>query len=504
MYVATKYDPAQPRDTSGRWAKVGERIAALKAKYPVVAQNYVRSTYTEMGSIEAHTTDVGREWETQLSQEELVGISDRFGSDVGKLMASAISLHDIGKAEAIESGGGKEHQHEHTIPILQGILRQEGFSAKEVTLATELMNHDLIGPLFRGYEGFHAREADVVQKLREKAQKVGMALSDFVTLQLAFYQADASAYPYITQYMRQEPSGKWTFSGNPKIAGIEALIRKRDYVREPAGTAEGGQFAKITGTGGFDSTRKETWYRKGGDWNVGPNGEKEYDWEIQSAKTDDYEPPPIVHKLIRGENAGLWGGSHYGSSVITGESAKQMGIEGYRDMEGTKEAKGVATRMLEAIATDDVGAEETLYHAFENVRHTVFTPGDTMRLPLTATAGQPQTGYATRSEWENQEGAPTVFVFPKGTKMVAYGKWPTDPKQRGYEDGNAKEFGHVYSEAIVAGRFQVEKVETKYFGSQHSQKPLAMEDVPQLYGQVIYLKPLGYFNPETKKWVPRG
>lgn len=285
---------------------------------------------------------------------------------------------------------------------------------------------------------------------------------------------------------------------------FDSVTLKRDYVREPAGTSAGGQFAKTTGAGGFDPKKKDTWYRKGGGWHVGPEGEQDYEWEVHLAAQTDYEPPPVVHKLIRGSNVGLWGGSHYGSKVITGESAQQMGIEGYDDLSATKEAKVVATRMLEEIANDATGSEEPLYHAFENTRGTVFTPGDTMRLPLTATAGEPKTNYATRSEWENQTGAPTVFVFPPGTKMVAYGKWPTDPKQRDYDEGNAKEFGHVYSEAIVAGKFRVVKVETKYFGSQHSQKPIAMEDVPQLYGQVVHLEPIEHFNPETGKWVSRG
>ena len=498
MYAVLKFDPAQPRDEKGRWAKVGERVAHLKATYPAVAKHYPRSTHTEMGSIESHTKDVGREWERQLSHEELAGISERFGSDVETLMASAIALHDIGKAEAIEEGAGKEHQHEHTVPIMQTVLREEGFSEQEVALATELLNHDLIGPLFRGWSD--ETDVSVAAKLTAKAQRVGMDVSDFATLQLAFYQADAAAYPYITQYMTQEPSGRWTFKGRKQIAAIEALARKREYVREPAGSSEGGQFAKTTG--GIDPKKKETWYRKGGDWNTDPiTGGRPYGWKDTP---ENYEVPPLHHKVLRMKDVAVWGYSHSGSSMITGESAKQMGIEGYREMDPQQGVISVATRMLEEIATDATGAEEPLYHSFENVEGTTFRPGDTMDLPLTATAGQPETGYATRSEHESQEGVPTVLVFPKGTKMVAYGMWPTNPKQRGYEDGNAKEFGHVYSEAIVAGRFRVVKVETVYMGSQHSRKPVAPGDIPQLYGQVVHLEPIGYFNPSTGKWEDHG
>lgn len=271
---------------------------------------------------------------------------------------------------------------------------------------------------------------------------------------------------------------------------------KRDYVREPAGSDKGGQFAK---TGGLDPAKKETWLKfGGGGWHRSEEGHQPYGWETE---TEGYEVPAVTHKMMRGDK-GMWGGSHYGSSVITGESAKQMGIDGYRDLDGSKDAQTIASSWGQAIADDATGSEEPLYHSFENTEHTVFKAGDTMDLPLTATAGKPETMYGTRLEHEDQVGPPTVFAFPKGTPMVAYGKWPTDPKQRGYEDGNAKEFGHVYSEAIVAGRFRVAKVETEYFGSMHSRKPTA-ENI-QLYGQVVHLEPLAVFDPATKSWRPRG
>ena len=155
--------------------------------------------------------------------------------------------------------------------------------------------------------------------------------------------------------------------------------------------------------------------------------------------------------------------------------------------------------MLEEIAASP-GSEEPLFHAFQNTAHTQFRAGDTLSLPLTATAGEPQPIYALRANAEDQEGPPTVLVFPKGTKMMAYGKWPTDPKQRGYEDGNAQEFGHVYSEAIVAGGFRVVKVETRYFGSMHTRVGSPPDQIPQVYGQVVHLEPIADFNPATGKW----
>ena len=290
---------------------------------------------------------------------------------------------------------------------------------------------------------------------------------------------------------------------------LSVLTRKRDYVREPAGTAEGGQFAKAGGSShALDPKKKETWYRNGGEWRRAVDGERPYADVVEEKKEQGYEPPPVTHKAIRGANAGLWGGSHYGSQVITGESAKLMGIEGYRDLDATKEAKNVALRMVQAIAEDATGSEEELFHSFENTQATIFTPGDTMKLPLMATAGTPHTIYATRSEWESQTGAPTVFVFPVGTPMVGYST-PTlrDAKEldlKTIQDVH-KEFGRIWDEAIVAGKFRVTKVETKYFGSQHRMKRMEEGDpIPQLYGQVVHLEPLETYNPVTKQWVPRG
>jgi len=255
----------------------------------------------------------------------------------------------------------------------------------------------------------------------------------------------------------------------------------------------------------FDPAKKETWYRKGGEWHVDPEGVSALRYESH----DDpiYVPPKVTHTVIRGNDAGMWGGSHYGSTVVTGEAAALMGLEGWKKHDATKNATILATRMLQAIADDVAGSEEPLYHSFENTRGTVFTPGDTMQLPLLASAGQAEVGYGVRSRWEDQQGAPTVFAFPTGTPMVGYSKYGlADAKDLGHKtvEEMYKEFGHIWNEAIIAGKFRVVKVETVYMSSQHSDKPIAMEDVPQLYGQVVHLEPLEMFNPATGKWVPRG
>lgn len=200
----------------------------LKNTYENVAQNLVKHSGTEMGSIESHTKDVIKQWKTQVAPEEFIDISKRFGADVEALLNTALPLHDIGKPGAIAQGN-KAFQHQHTIPIMTEVLRAEGFSGKEVELATELFNHDMIGELLQGSSKLTPEQ--VAGKLIQKAEKIGMNPSDFAKLQLAFFQADAASYPFVTQFMKQQPGGKW-ISGNAKVKPIEDLIAKGSSVSD--------------------------------------------------------------------------------------------------------------------------------------------------------------------------------------------------------------------------------------------------------------------------------
>ena len=202
--------------------KFADPIAVLKKKYPELAEHYAGHSGTEMGSIESHTNDVLREWQTQISSKELEGIGARFGHEVDGLLQNALPLHDIGKAAAIKAGS-KANQHKHTIPIMQDILKKQGFNEKEIALATELFNHDLLGNAVQGY----GDAGQLKKQMIEKANKVGMNSADFARLQMAVYESDAASYPFITQYMKKDSSGRWTFSGHKNLAGIEALLKAK-------------------------------------------------------------------------------------------------------------------------------------------------------------------------------------------------------------------------------------------------------------------------------------
>lgn len=270
----------------------------------------------------------------------------------------------------------------------------------------------------------------------------------------------------------------------PPDVGARILARAILRVQGGAGSGNFGHAGR-PGVVGGSASDKASWYREGGDWNTGPNGERPYGWTIP----ENYAPPELHHTTKR--DGGMWGSSHGNSQALTGEAAQRMGIAGYKHTELTPQSDKIVTNFLTEIANDGHGAEEVLYHAFENVKHTEFTPGDTLRLPLLAAAGEAGTTYGLRSTMEGQVGQPTVFVFEPGTQMVAYSRWGRD---------DAKEFGHVWSEAIVAGGYTVTKVEEHYFGSQHNNQ----HTQSQVFGKVVYLKQTETFDPTTKKWKPRG
>lgn len=201
-------------------------------------------------------------------------------------------------------------------------------------------------------------------------------------------------------------------------------------------------------------------------------------------------PIGISHKTI---GDGVWGYSHSGSYAITGESAKLMGVKGYRfiDPDKTANAKAVigyyerrATKFLTAIANDAEGSEEPLFHSFENVKKLDWQVGKEITLPLTATSGDREGyGYALRLDPVDQRGEPTMFTFPAGTPMAAYGKWKL---------ADAKDFGHRYSEAIIAGKFKITGV------SSMKEAAWRERDIT-----VVHLVPTKIFDPTTKMWRNR-
>jgi hypothetical protein len=233
----------------------------LKNTYKNVEENFAKHSGTEMGSIESHTKDVLKQWKTQLTPEDYADISNRWGGNIESLMNVALPLHDIGKPGAL-AAGDKALQHSHTVPIMTEILKKEGFIEEDIALATELFNHDMIGSLLQGSSKLTPQQ--VADELVKKAQKIGMEPSDFAKLQLAFFQADASSYPFVTQYMKQMPNGQW-ISGSPKVKPIEDLIAGPGATKVAAPAADTGYKLKVADAEDMlGGTKSKSIYTKGG------------------------------------------------------------------------------------------------------------------------------------------------------------------------------------------------------------------------------------------------
>lgn len=190
------------------------------------------------------------------------------------------------------------------------------------------------------------------------------------------------------------------------------------------------------------------------------------------------------HPMIKGSNIWAWGASHSGSSAITGASATMMGVEGYNDFADDEDKfhQKLADKFLQAVY-DSPGSSETLYHGFEDKVGINWKTGDTLSLPLMASSGDEGTANAYGVRNKDQTTIPTMFAFPKGTRMGGYSRGKkTDP------DGTVFDFGYCWDEAIIAGKFKVGRI-SEVTGSAHWSPKI----------KVVELLPQGVFNPKTKK-----
>ena len=202
------------------------------------------------------------------------------------------------------------------------------------------------------------------------------------------------------------------------------------------------------------------------------------------------QPEPAIHPI---ERSALWGSSHGWSSSITAVSLKMMDVTS--DFDPPEENQpllvGQAKRMLAAIASDKVGSPEVLYHGYDEPPRD-WKVGQIVTRGLTATSGglSDAASYGVHSprtaddgtQTRFQETQPTVLEFPAGTPMQAYSRWRV---------ADAKDFGHQYSEAIVAGRFEVTGVRRDREASSAWWRPEVV---------IVSLRPIEVFEPTTKRW----
>jgi hypothetical protein len=190
---------------------------------------------------------------------------------------------------------------------------------------------------------------------------------------------------------------------------------------------------------------------------------------------------PGWHPLARPHRYGAWGASHGNSTAISGEAARMTGSPGYTYDQPNRIAHRLASAFLSAIHNSP-GAPERLYHGFKNRTNRVYKPGEQIDLPLVAATGDIDTAasYATNNNPQDFPGV--VFEFPAGTPMAGYSRW---------NKADAKDFGHVWSEALVGGRFRVVGL--------REQTQYGWHDRPVF--TVVTLELVALFDPHARQWV---
>ena len=205
--------------------------------------------------------------------------------------------------------------------------------------------------------------------------------------------------------------------------------------------------------------------------------------------------PRVGEGLARGS----WGISHGMSYAITGESAALMGIPGYRRLRdddddvlvdffsgydtGHHQQQAVATRFLRTIFEGTQPSDVRRFHGTAGRQWADVRPGQTVDLPLTATARSRDTvTYALRDQDRDNPTDPQyLIVFPKGTATAGIShEW----------DENGDYRLPSWDEAVVAGRFRV--------------KSRRVVDTPGSFGEYtrIELEPAEVYDPVRRRWVP--
>jgi len=219
-----KYSEDQPRDEAGRFGSGGSSTADVDASVSKLKQDPGIKELLDMPSgskgktVGQHTDQVLANWKDRADPKMLSDMSDKYGVDMPKLMGDAILLHDIGKGLAVQAGD-REMQHHFTKPIMEDVLKSQGYGDKEVAIANALVAHDIVGNAVKGMSGLETEAIAAGEKflspsegaaaLQQKAAEAGMDKADFVKIQQTFYESDAGSYKYLQQNVFEKgPDGK--------------------------------------------------------------------------------------------------------------------------------------------------------------------------------------------------------------------------------------------------------------------------------------------------------
>ncbi len=167
-------------------------IAALLAEWSGVSEGY---------SIRRHTEMVLARYVEQRPHFGLDRLRLPPDVDLDRTLTAMFVLHDIGKPAAVEAGD-KNAQHEHTVPILEHVLADLGFSESERRIAVALVDNDLLADLVKQDARPPEKPitpAEAETRLAKIAEDAGLAPATAFQLQALMFTVDASSYPFLRE-----------------------------------------------------------------------------------------------------------------------------------------------------------------------------------------------------------------------------------------------------------------------------------------------------------------
>lgn len=160
-------------------------------------------------SIETHSREVYQQWRRQAPPAERLS-----------MMPVLIALHDIGKPLAILAGD-RDQQHQHTLPLVNELMRKYHFSKNEILIAERLLLNSSLPRLLKGV--ITAQEA--AQEIQSEAQNLKTEALDFFKWKLAFFSADAGGYPVLRDHLFFSDEKGRLVAKSPNIKILEKLLQ---------------------------------------------------------------------------------------------------------------------------------------------------------------------------------------------------------------------------------------------------------------------------------------
>lgn len=193
-------------------------IAALLAEWSGVSEGY---------SIRRHTEMVLDRYVEQRPHFGLDRLRLPADVDLDRTLTAMFVLHDIGKPAAVEAGD-KNAQHEHTVPILEHVLADLGFSESERRIAVALVDNDLLADLVKQDARPPERPvttAEAETRLTKIAEDAGLTPATAFQLQALMFTVDASSYPFLRERVfAGEDGGRLRPKSSPSYEALERAV----------------------------------------------------------------------------------------------------------------------------------------------------------------------------------------------------------------------------------------------------------------------------------------